>query len=194
MNRRQISYITAVVLALVTLICSQLLTPVTAQDTAGITLTDSQVSINFPYSMTFSATIDNNTPINDVRLRYSVEQMSFADVVVEGYVPITTGLSVLSSYTLDMRKFGGFPPGTHLQYWWAVKTDSDSYWESQPVSYQVTDERYDWQTLNEGKIKLNWYNGDESFARQLMDRAQESLQQLSEETGVAPDRQMEIFI
>jgi hypothetical protein len=120
--------------------------------------------------------------------------MSFANVVSEGFVKFPSSTAVNANYELDMRRFGGFPSGTTVQYWWVVKDTSQSLLETVPVPYRITDTRYSWKNLSQGKINLFWYQGDNSFAQALMDRAQTSLKSLAADTGAAPEKQINIYI
>jgi hypothetical protein len=168
--------------------------PVSAAETGAITVNNSKVTLKFPLSMSFSAEIGSSAKITDVRLRYRVEQMSFADVISEGYVEFTSSSKVNASYELDMRRFGGFPPGTTLQYWWVVKDARQALMETRAVTYQITDNRYNWKNLSQGNIQLFWYQGDNTFAQSLMDTAQSSLKKLAADSGASPDRPINIYI
>ena len=91
--------------------------------------------------------------------------MSFAQVTSEGYVTFSPATTVNATYTLDMLKVGGLPPGTYVDYWWAVKDASGARLETKPTQYQINDNRYKWQNLSQGKVNLFWYQGNNSFAK-----------------------------
>jgi hypothetical protein len=169
-------------------------TPVLSAGTGTITVSNSRVTLSFPQTMSFAALIKSNVKISDIRLRYTVDQMSFANVVSEGFVQFPSSTTVNASYDLDMRRFGGFPSGTTIQYWWVVKDASQALLESVPVTYRITDNRYSWKNLSQGKINLFWYQGDNTFAQTLMDRAQTSLKSLAADTGATPEKQVNIYI
>ena len=110
--------------------------------------------MDFPLALNFSARINSNVNIADIRLRYKIDQFSFADVTSEAFVTFQPAFVVNSTYKLDLKKIGGLPPGTNLKYWWSVKDSSGSIMESTPTDFQITDNRYKWQTVKEGKINL----------------------------------------
>jgi hypothetical protein len=120
--------------------------------------------------------------------------MSFADIFAEGYVSFTSSTEVSASYALDLRRFGGFPPGTTMHYWWVIKDAGQARLETSPVTYQISDNRYSWNNLSQGKINLFWYKGDKTFAQALMDTAQSSLVKLAKDTGANPDKPVNIYI
>jgi hypothetical protein len=168
--------------------------PLWAAGQGSITVNNAKVTLNFPLSMSFSSQIKSNVNITDIRLRYQVDQMSFADVTSEGFVDFSLSNNVSANYDLDMRRFGGFPPGTTMHYWWAVKDDNQSFLETVPVTYQITDNRYNWKNLTKGEVNLYWYQGDNTFAQALMDTAQSSLTKLAKDTGAIPNKTINIFI
>jgi hypothetical protein len=170
------------------------LNPASAQTPGQITVSNISAQMNFPLTLKFSSQIRSNVNITDIRLRYRVEQMSFADVISEAVVLFTPGTSVNASYTLDMRRVGGLPPGANLNYWWRVKDAGGAVLETEPVQYQIHDNRVSWHNLSEGKINLFWYQGNNSFAQSLMATAQQSLIKLAKDTGATPEKTIKIYI
>jgi hypothetical protein len=61
------------------------------------------------------------------------------------------------------------------------------------------DERYLWQSLTGtvpqgGELTLFWYEGGDSFARELMDTCKEGLARLTQDIGTYPERPIKIYI
>jgi hypothetical protein len=184
----------ALVLGLLAAVLSPGMVAVYAQDQGQITVTGSNAQMNFPLALSFSAQVKSNTNITDIRLRYQVEQTSFAQITSEGYVSFSPASSVNAKYVLDMRRVGGLPPGTKIEYWWAVKDAGGASLETQPVKFEITDNRSQWNTLTEGKVNLYWYQGSNSFAQSLMKTAQEAITKLASDTGATPDNMINIYI
>jgi hypothetical protein len=59
---------------------------------------------------------------------------------------------------------------------------------------QFDDDRYQWRSLRQGDITLYWYQGEESFAREIMQTAQEALVRLAEDTGAYLVRPIKVYI
>ena len=81
-----------------------LLSPVAVHAQGGAAVTASSATVSFPMQINFSMKASSSTTITDIRLRYSVDQESFADVVAEAYVAFTPATTVNAQYSLDMRK------------------------------------------------------------------------------------------
>jgi hypothetical protein len=171
-----------------------LVSPSTAQEQNQLSVSNSTVKMNFPLTLNITSSIKSNVDITNVRIRYKIDQMSFADVFSEANVAIEPSPNINAGWSLDMRKLGGLPPGSNLRYWWLVKDANGKVLETTPASFKVTDDRYNWKNLTQDKISLNWYSGDDSFARELMQTAQNSLVKLSKDTQVSPSETINIFI
>jgi hypothetical protein len=171
-----------------------IISPASAQEQTQITLLNSSAQMDFPLSLNLSAQLKSNVNITDVRVRYTIEQMSFADVVTEAKIAINPSPNVKANWSLDMRKIGGLPPGSKLDYWWLAQDSNGSVLETKPVNFQIGDNRYQWKTLEQGKVSLRWYSGDNTFAQSLMKTAQDSLVKLSKDTGAIPDKTINIYI
>jgi hypothetical protein len=102
--------------------------------------------MDFPLNLNFAAQIKSNVNVSDIRLRYRIEQLSFALVTAEVFIDFAPSNSVNARYTLDMRKIGGVPPGTYIDYWWLVKDAAGARLETSPTRYQVMDSRYHGKT------------------------------------------------
>ena len=183
-----------VILGLAVIVVSPPISQALAQTQGQITVSNSSAQMNFPMALNFAALIKSNVNVTDIRLRYQVEQASFAQVTSEVVIPFTPAPVVNVKYSLDMKKVGGLPPGTYVDYWWVAKDQAGSRFETSPVRYQITDNRYKWLSLSQGKINLFWYQGDNSFAQALMTAAQQALVKLSGNTGATPDKAVNIYI
>jgi hypothetical protein len=93
-----------------------------------------------------------------------------------------------------MRRAGGLPPGTIITYWWTIKDASGMVVETVPVEFLFDDTDYSWQGLTDGKVELYWYEGDESFAQELMGRVKEALDYLYQSTGASLERPVCLYI
>ncbi len=177
-----------VVLALLLLL---VFSPVKAE--SDISVLDSSVTMDFPYSLAFNLEVEGNADIVDARLHYQVDRMNYARVVSEGWAEFTPATRVETSWVWDMRK-ASLPPGAKVTYWWTIKdADGDEFQTSSAVVY-FKDDRYQWQNLTDGEITIFWYEGDNSFASELMNACQEGLARLTQEFGAYLERPINIHV
>jgi hypothetical protein len=190
---KRIPVLAAILLLLLTILCPAS-DKISAQSQNMIAMSNSVAQIDFPLALHFSAQFQSNTDITDIRLRYKVERLGYAQVINEAYVNFTPSSTINARYTLDMRRIGGFPPGANLHYWWVAEDAGGATLETEPVQYQINDTRYKWQSLSQDKINIFWYEGSNSFAQALMSTAQQSLVKLASDTGATPDNIINVYI
>ena len=183
-------------IVLLALFCSLVLTLSPGMVLAGsqLRVVDSSVEVDFPASITFNISARGDVDITDIRLSYTVERMEHVKVVSEIYVPFVPSTSVTTEWVWDMRKGGGLPPGSSVDYWWTI-SDADGYKiETLPARIQIEDERYDWRSITEGMVTLYWYHGDDSFGEELMEATQEALSRLAENSGAQLESPVSLHI
>jgi len=182
------------ILALVVCLLLAILSPGLVQAQSGLTVLDSSAQAEFPANLKFNLSAESDVAITDIRLHYAVDRVSFAQVTSEVYIEFVPSPAVEAEWTWDMRKMGGLPPGSSVDYWWTVKDASGSRVETAPVKVHFDDLRYPWHSLTEGKVTLYWYKGDESFAREIMVVAQQAMVQLADDTGAYLERPVKLYI
>jgi len=160
---------------------------------SNISVLDSSVTIDFPYSLAFNLEAESPANIVDARLHYEVDRMNYAQVVSEGWTEFTPATRVAASWVWDMRK-ASLPPGAQVTYWWTIKNADGDEFETLPAIVRFDDSRHQWQSLTSGNMTLFWYEGDDSFAWELMNACQEGLGRLTQEFGAYPERAITIYV
>ncbi len=168
--------------------------PGLVQAQGELSVLDSRAETNFPYRMSFDLSARSNFDITDIRLCYSVDRTSFADVFTEVSVDFVPATTVDVSWSLEMVMVGGLPPGSSLEYWWKIADAGGGRLETEPFRVRFDDTRYEWEGLTEGQITLYCYQNDDDFANELMDAAQEALARLSADTGAELERPAQLYI
>ena len=183
-----------IILALVVCLFLVLLSPGLVQARGGLTILDSSAEADFPYGLDFNLSAESDVNITDIRLRYRVDRISYAQVTSEVYIEFVPAATVDISWTLEMVKIGGLPPGSSVEYWWLVEDAGGEKVETVPVQVQFDDIRYSWDSLTEGRVTMYWYEGDESFIQELMAAAQQALARLAEDTGAELEQPVRLYI
>jgi hypothetical protein len=170
------------------------LIPSAVQARDGITILGSSVEADFPLRLEFNLSAESEVDITEVRLHYAAERESYAQVVSEAYIEFEPDTEIAVSWSWDMRRTGGLPTGTIVRYWWTVRDTNGDTAETAVSELLFEDDRYRWQQLSEGKVTIFWYQGELSFARELMTVSQQVLDGLAEDTGAALERPVRIYI
>jgi hypothetical protein len=180
--------------ALVICLSLALIHPSFTRAQSELTILDSSAQVVFPLAIGFSLSAESDVNITDVRLHYRVDRMSFAPVTSEVYVEFEPAPAISTSWSLEMVRIGGLPPGSSVEYWWAVADARNNKVATTPARVGFEDSRYTWQSLTEGKVTLYWYQGDEAFARELMATVEQALEDLQDYTGAELEEAIKLYI
>jgi hypothetical protein len=168
--------------------------PAPADAQAALAVVKSTAEVKYPLQVNFSVSAKSDANVTDIRLRYTVDQDSFADVTSETYLSFAPATAVNAQWTMDMKRIGGLPPGTTIRYWWVVRDASGARIETPPSRIDFEDNRYSWQNLSEGLVTLYWYTGGTAFAKEVMAAAQEALTRLGGDTGAQLKKPVKIYV
>jgi len=182
------------VIALAIFLLLLLLSPGLVQANSGLRVIDSSVEAEFPLLLNFNLSAESDVNITDVRLHYTIDRESFAQVTSEVYIDFVPDTNIDVRWALDMRKTGGLPPESNVEYWWTLKDDGGNKVVTTPARVSFNDDRYPWQRLTEGKVTVYWYKGDRSFFEEIMLTAQQALARLAEDTGAYLTKPVKIYI
>jgi hypothetical protein len=150
-------------------------------------------NIEFPTALTFSLNAESSADITQIILSYKISQLTTISVTSEVEPQFDTGPKVETSWQWDTQG-NSLPPGAEIQYSWRIEDAAGHELETPWETVQFNDNRYHWKSLTEGNISLFWYDGDQSFAQELMDSASEALNKLAQDTGAHLEQAVDIYI
>jgi hypothetical protein len=128
-------------IALITSVLLWLFSPSLVAAEAGITVTASDVDVDFPSQAVFTIEAESSVNIVDARLYYQVDKMNYAEVVSEGWADFTPANKVEANWVWDMRN-AGLPPGAEVTYWWMIEDADGNRVETSPQIMHFDDGRY----------------------------------------------------
>ena len=159
-----------------------------------ITVISSDAEMQFPSTITFSMEAEAASDIADIDLVYRKTGESLIPVSSRVDVDFIPGQLVAASWTWDMLETGGLPPGTEIDYWWLIEDAAGHELQTAPATIAFDDLSHDWQSLASDQVTIFWYEGDLSFVQDLVDAADEALERLAGEIGVALEQPVKIYI
>ena len=183
-----------------------LLIPSTVIADNDISALDTSVDIKFPAALAFNLQAQSSADIVDARLHYRVDKMNFAPVTSEGWADFAPARKIETSWIWDMRK-SSLPPGASITYWWTISDAAGNNLESIPATVYFEDARYQWRSLTAAPfpeksaisqdnsiLTMFWYEGDDSFANELMDACEQGLDRLTRDIGTYPEKPIKIYV
>lgn len=158
----------------------------------AITVTDQGWEANFREHLTFTMSAESAAEIVEADLFYQIVGQIASS---RNEADFTPGTSIEARFEIDqIDPANYFPPGTELQYWWKIVDAAGNELKTEKESLIYLDNRYDWQTLENGRLTLYWYEGDNSFGQSLFERAKVALDTLETDVGITLENPIKIFI
>jgi hypothetical protein len=114
-------------------------------------------------------------------------------IVRRVYPEMSPGTSVDLAYTEELEQ-GQFAPGTLFRVWWRLILADGTLYQTEPVQFIYTDDRFDWQVMAGERVDLYWYGKGERRAETLLGVADEAIDQLEDEIGIAVERRVNIYV
>lgn len=159
----------------------------------AISIPESSVEIYFPSALVFKIKVESASNITKIRLHYQVDRMNYAQVISESWLKFTPAPTVETEWVWDTRK-ASLPPGASIKYWWTVEDTAGNSLETQADVTIFEDLRYKWQSLTTPRISLFWYEGNQSFAEELLAACEGALDRLATDTGVSLEKPVKAYI
>ena len=157
-------------------------------------ISNNQIILQFPETATFSGTFTSDAEIQSIILEYGNEQETCGEVVAKAFPQFTSGKTVDAEWTWEMRQSGSLPPGASLWWRWRIIDASGQEMVSELKTATWLDDIHHWKTLHDGLLNFHWYQGDEAFARDLLNAAQGGLEFDETQSGLKTDSPIEIYI
>ncbi|MCL4300903.1 MAG: hypothetical protein KJ077_34540 [Anaerolineae bacterium] len=174
------------------LLLSLVLGPGLAAAQEAIQVVDQSVDANFRDHLTFTLNAKSTAEIVEVDLLYQVVGQLASSRNEAEFIP---GTSINAEFKIDQTKPENYmPPGTELNYWWKIVDSAGNELRTEKQRYLYLDNRYEWQTLENERLTLYWYEGDDSFGQALFDRANVALDTLASDVGISLKDPIKIFI
>lgn len=159
---------------------------------AVIELVDQSWESDFNDAVTFSAEATSSAEIVEADLFYRVAGQLATSRNAADFTP---GSTVEASFTIDLTDPVNYqPPGTELEFWWKFIDADDNELKTEPELLVYEDDRHNWQFLENDRLTLGWYVGDEDFGQALFERANEALDTLEADFGTSIEDPIKIFI
>ena len=85
-------------------------------------------------------------------------------------------------------------PFAELSLSFLVRLENGEEFESKKYSYAYTDNRFGWQTREDGNLRVHWSDGDESFGQAALDAARNGVEKIASFFAVDVSEPLDIYI
>ncbi len=108
-------------------------------------------------------------------------------------VAFVRGTSVTATATIDLAQ-QTLVPFAELTYWWAAEDVSHQRATSAPTTFYYEDNRFDWQRVGSGNLKVHWYSGTETFGQSALEVAAGALARINQDIRAPLPPHLDIYI
>ena len=181
-------------LILVLTLTLTLLNPTQTQAAPRADVEADSAELDFPHTVTFSATLNAPAGIVEVTLEYGNEQLTCGEVIAKAFPDFQPGESIGVSWTWDMRQSGSLPPGTTIWWRWRYVDSSGAEFLSDTKTVTWLDDQHNWQTVSKDSVNIHYYGNDQAFGQTMLDAGLEGLRRNKEQAGMTPDIPVNIYV
>lgn len=158
----------------------------------SVTVVDESWDAEFRDHLTFNLEADSEAKIVEAFLFYKVVGQLATSRNEAEFTPST---SIKAEFSLDQTlPVNYMPPGAEVEYWWKLVDAAGNEFKTNRQSLFYTDQRFSWRQLQNERLTLSWYEGDDAFGTALFDRANLALDTLENDVGVAIENPVKVFI
>lgn len=154
---------------------------------AGVEVVNPQVAYTFGGQVTFRATIQSDVPIVAAQIFLRSQGESGTMVGTATLDPAGTLAYVHDLTQQPLRAFA------RVHYWFRLTPQVGEVYTSPEFWFVYEDNRFDWQTLQAGPLRVHWYEGDEAFGQLLLDVSRRGLEQAQKYLPVAASDEINIY-
>jgi hypothetical protein len=159
-----------------------------ARAQSGIVLENVGASVRFGEGITFTATIRAPMPMQGVSIIIFDEAQGLTHIQ-----PLMVREDGIAEYLFDTRQ-NSVRPFTIVRWNYQITLADGNTFLSETYFIRYDDDRFTWQTLESGSIRVNWYNGDPNFGQAALNAAQSGLGAISEVMPLDLKQPVEIFV
>ncbi|MDX9992485.1 MAG: peptidase MA family metallohydrolase [Anaerolineales bacterium] len=166
--------------------CLMLAQPVFAQ--SQINLKEVNAAYDFGQTLTLSAEIETSQTVSQAQVFLRAEGESHT---------ITFPARIDSSGRLqaihDIQQ-AQLRPFAEITYWFRFFFADGTSADSPQFSFRYTDNRFNWQTLADGNLRVHWYAGDLAFGQAALDAARSGAERTSRLLSKNISQPIDIYI
>ena len=156
----------------------------------GITFNALSASYQFAEQITFTAAVSGPSPITRATVFFqSGSQPPYARPAD----PFMSATPITLTATIDLTETKLIPFST-VSYWWEVVDAAGNTARSETQTLIYVDNRFAWQELAAGPVRVHWYQGDSGFGSAAASAASEALPKIQQQIGVEPPSPLDVYV
>ena len=186
-----------ILLAFVTFLLAHLASPGIVHgltiSTNPITITSRTYSEHFPDNIDLEASVqDSAGTINQATIVLTFNPDGASETHL---VPLSRKGNVFVVSWREDTSHGHFiPPGVQVNYFWKFSDNAGIAFTDAQQQFTTIDTRFNWQHLTQGMLHVNWYDRPLDFGQYVLEKANTSIQKISDTLGWSPNQPINLWI
>lgn len=156
----------------------------------AIAVVENTYQSRFGQEIIFRLVVEGDVAIRRVAL---FRQLDGEEGRVRAEVDFSPGRRVEAEYIWELES-GELRPGVGISYWWLVEDASGRSLEVPPTLLNYEDDRFTWQELSQGPIRLYYYEGERQGAQAILDAATEAATRIEDHIGIKLEQPVSIYV
>ncbi|MBI4301910.1 MAG: hypothetical protein HY664_04840 [Chloroflexi bacterium] len=145
-----------------------------------LTFVTTGIENQFPEGMVFTAEVAGPEEIEEIAMHYSLKDGSRS---AYGYLDFEPSKKVVGTYYLKTKGNYYLPPGVDITYYYVAKDKVGNEVQTEPRVITYLDNRFVWQGLEEGPVKIFWHDGPRSSAQSLLQSTMDTVKKMDDLVG-----------
>jgi hypothetical protein len=159
-----------------------------AEAQSEVDLENVTAAYRYGEQITFSAQVKSSTQIGQASIVISDEANGLTQVQ-----PLVIAGDGHAEYRLDVKQ-NILRPFSSVTWMYQFALADGSTFQSGTYFIRYEDNRFDWQTLESGMLKVHWYNGDASFGQAALNAAEAGLGSIGALMPIDLAQPVDVFI
>lgn len=159
-----------------------------ARAQAGVELTNLGATVQYGESITFLAGIKTSVLIQQASIIIIDEVQALTQVQ-----PLTVTPEGRAEYRFDTRQ-NLLRPFSTIHWYYEITLADGTVFQSDEYSVRYEDNRFAWQTLEAGTVRVHWYNGDTNFGTAAINTTQAGLQSINRILPLDLTQPVDVFL
>jgi hypothetical protein len=166
-----------------------------AKTTPPITIVHADAKVSYPTQIEFSIEARGDVEIRTAELEYGlIGRDCSPDVIIAIPETFTPEKQIRLSWVWDVAESGNLPPGMKIWWDWHLVDAEGKETRSEKQWITWIDSTHLWTSIASGNIILHWYNGTETYARNLMQSTENARRLLIGDVGAWPESDINLYI
>ncbi|MBN2550009.1 MAG: hypothetical protein JXB15_12675 [Anaerolineales bacterium] len=155
-------------------------------------ITQTSVVYTYGEQITFRLSLQSDQAVKKATIFFQADgdtHTNFGDAMI---IPTGENLYELSyTHQIENYRLRAF---SQVEYRVEVSLEDGAIYKSPPASFYYSDNRFEWQTQEEGPFIAHWYQGDMTLAQSVLDVAQAGMAKIQSLLALPAPASLDIYI